>query len=115
MQVRGREILLTRAARLCNSRGRGDKGMSKIKQHLESELVITNSNEESTGWKRYIAFDYEGNSYELTLFWEEFNGYDTYWRVPEKAPTWVYEWDSEAHQGMSFEHYLDDLTWEMNK
>ena len=89
--------------------------MSKIKQHLEEQVVITHSSEESTGWKRYIAFNYEGNEYELTLFWEEFNGYDTYWRVPDKTPAWVAEWDSEAHQGMSFEHYLDDLTWEMNK
>jgi hypothetical protein len=89
--------------------------MSKMKQHLENEVVITNSNEENTGWKRYIAFNYQGNEYELTLFWEEFNGYDTFWRVPERTPDWVAEWDSEAHQGMSFEHYLDELTWEMGK
>ncbi len=88
---------------------------SKMKQHLEGQIVIAHSSEESTGWKRYIAFNYEGNEYELTLFWEEFSGYDTYWREPDSAPNWVIEWDSEAHQGMSFEHYLDDLTWEMNK
>jgi len=89
--------------------------MSKMKQHLEGQIVIAHSSEESTGWKRYIAFNYEGNEYELTLFWEEFSGYDTYWREPDSAPNWVIEWDSEAHNGMSFEHYLDDLTWEMNK
>jgi hypothetical protein len=89
--------------------------MSNIKRHLEEQIVIAHSSEESTGWKRYIAFNYQGNEYELTLFWGEFDGYDIYWREPAKAPAWVIEWDSEAHNGMSFEHYLDDLTWEMNK
>jgi hypothetical protein len=88
--------------------------MSKMKQHLEEQIVISHSEEESTAWKRYISFDYQGNQYELTLFWEEFNGYEIFGEA-KYHPDWVVEWDSEAHQGMSFEHYLDDLTWEMNK
>jgi hypothetical protein len=103
-----------------DSRGSGsnyqrkDKGMSKMKQHLEKKINITGKNHEETGWKRYIYFEYEGNEYELTLFYDEFTGYDTYWRVPNTTPNWVVEWDSEAHEGMSFTHYLDDLTWENN-
>jgi len=89
--------------------------MSKMKQHLESEVVITHSNEENTGWKRYISFDYQGNNYELTLFWDEFNGFETYWRVPDKTPNWVIEWNEEDNSGMSFELYLDNLTWERTK
>lgn len=89
--------------------------MSKIKQHLEEQIVISYSEQENTGWKRVIFFEYEGNKYEVNLYWDEFNGYDTYWREPDTTPNWVVEWDSEAHQGMSFEHYLDELTWEMNK
>jgi len=89
--------------------------MSMVEQHLKKQVVIDWSAEESTGWKRHISFNYEGNSYELTLFWEEFNGYDTFWREPSTTPNWVVEWDSEAHNNMSFEHYLDELTWEMNK
>ena len=88
--------------------------MSKIKQHLEKQIVPTNSAQEITGWKRYICFEYEGNKYELTLFYDEFTGYDTYWREPNTTPAWVVEWDSEAHNGMSFTHYIDDLTWENN-
>jgi len=89
--------------------------MSKMKQHLEEQIVISHSEQENTGWKRIIFFEYEGNKYEVNLYWDEFNGYDTYWREPDTTPNWVVEWDEEAHQGMSFEHYLDDLTWEMNK
>ena len=89
--------------------------MSKIKQHLEEKIVISHSEEENTGWKRIIFFEYEGNKYEVNLYWDEFNGYEIFWREPNTKPNWVVEWDEEAHQGMSFEHYLDDLTWEMNK
>lgn len=89
--------------------------MSKMKQHLEEKIVISHSEEENTAWKRYICFQYEGNEYELTLYWDEFSGYDTFWREPDSTPNWVVEWDEEAHQGMSFEHYLDDLTWERSK
>ena len=89
--------------------------MSKMKQHLEKQIVVSHFNEESTGWKRYIAFNYEGNEYELTLFWDSFDGYDIFWREPDSTPNWVVEWDSEAHNGMSFEHYLDELTWEREK
>lgn len=86
--------------------------MSKIKQHLEKEIVIEGSRHEEMSWKRYIYFQYEGNNYELTLFWDEFNGYETFWRVPDRTPDWVVNWDEQAHNGMSFEHYLDELTWE---
>lgn len=87
--------------------------MSKIKQQLEQQVVITGKRHEEMGWKRYLCFEYEGNSYELTLFWDEFNGYEIMWREPSKTPDWVVNWDEPAHQGMSFEHYLDELTYEM--
>ena len=89
--------------------------MSKIKQHLEEKIVISYSEQENTGWKRIIFFEYEGNKYEVNLYWDEFNGYEIFWREPDTKPNWVIEWDSEAHQGMSLEHYLDDLTWESDK
>ena len=89
--------------------------MSKIKQHLEEQIVITRMDENTTGWKRHICLEYQGNEHKLILFWDEFNGYEIYWREPDTTPNWVVEWDSEAHSGMSFEHYLDDLTWKMNK
>ncbi len=86
--------------------------MSKMKQHLESEIVVTRSNEDTTGWKRYIAFNYEGNEYELTLFWDEFNGYEIFWREPSKAPDWATNWKEEKNEGASLAGYLDLLSWE---
>ena len=94
--------------------------MSKIKQHLEERIVISGKYHEEMSWKRRIYFDYQGNNYELTLYWGEFDGYDIVWRFCDgkqmiHTPAWVVEWDSEAHEDMSFEHYLDELTWERNK
>jgi len=86
--------------------------MSKIKRHLEDQIVVDGAHHEETAWKRYIYFEYKGNRYEITLFWDEFNGYESYWRVPDRVPDWVLEWDEEANNGMSFEHYIDNLTYE---
>jgi hypothetical protein len=91
--------------------------MSKIKQQLEKEIVITYSSEESTGWKRYISFDYEGNKYDITLYWDEFNGYEITWRYCNdkqmaKAPDWAINWKEDENEGASLSGYLDLLSWE---
>ena len=83
--------------------------MSKMKQHLEKEIVIEGSRHEEMSWKRYIYFQYEGNNYELTLFWEEFNGYDTFWRVPDRTPDWVAEWDSVADKVKELRSIADKM------
>jgi len=79
------------------------------------EIQIKGSRHEDTAWKRYIYFTHDGESYELSLFWDEFNGYEIYWQVPNKTPDWVVNWNQDEYGGMSFQWYLDDLTWEMNK
>lgn len=89
--------------------------MSKIKQHLEERIVISGKYHEEMSWKRRIYFDYQGNNYELLLFWDEFNGYESHWVNPNKTPDWVVNWNEDDHEGMGFEWYLDELTWEMNK
>ncbi len=85
--------------------------MSKMKQHLEKQIVITGSRHEVNGWKRYIHFNYQGNEHEVILFWDEFDGYEVNWYQPSETPDWVDNWDSEAHKGMTFEWYLDELTY----
>ena len=79
------------------------------------EIQIEGSRQDDTGWKRYIHFTHDGESYELTLFWDEFNGYEIYWQMPTVRPDWVVNWNQDEHNGMSFEHYLDDLTWDVKQ
>jgi hypothetical protein len=56
------------------------------------------------------------------LFWDEFNGYEIYWKDRESellnshiAPEWVVNWDEDLYEGMSFEGWLDELTFEVVK
>lgn len=93
--------------------------MSKMKQHLEKQVFITGSRHEEMSWKRYIYFEYEGEGYSVLLFWDEFNGYEIYWKDRESellnshiAPEWVVNWDEDLYEGMSFEGWLDELTFE---
>lgn len=75
------------------------------------EIKINDVSHEETAWKRYIYFQHDGNDYELTLYWDEFNGYETYWSSPNQTPDWVTNWNESEHKGMSFQWYLDELTY----
>lgn len=76
------------------------------------QIEITDQRHEETGWKRYIYFKYEGKDYELTLFWDEFNGYEIYWREPNTAPDWARNWDEDMSEGLSLAGWLDELTFQ---
>ena len=76
------------------------------------KIKITGKEHEETGWKRYIYLEHKGEECELTLFWDEFNGYEIYWRVPNKIPKWAIEWNEDSKNEISLAHYLDDLTYE---
>ena len=83
------------------------------------DINITGSRHEEMGWKRYIYFEHRGESYSVLLFWDEFNGYELYWRNEEsgllnsrKAPEWAINWNEDDYEGMSLKHYLDELSFE---
>jgi len=86
------------------------------------EIIITGKREEILSWKRYIYFKYQDTEYSVLLFWDEFNGYEIYWKDKDSellnshiAPEWAVNWDEDAHEGMSLEHWLDELTFEKVK
>ncbi len=83
------------------------------------EIKITGKEHEELSWKRYVYFEYQGKEYVVILFWDEFNGYEIYWKNSEsglinsqEAPDWVVNWDEDEHEGMSFGHYLDEITYQ---
>jgi len=83
------------------------------------EIKVISKHHEETSWKRYITFNYDEEEYKVLLFWDEFNGYELYWRNNEtqllnslKSPQWALEWDEEANNGNSLASYLDELTYE---
>ena len=86
------------------------------------DINITGSRHEEMSWKRYIYFEHRGENYSVLLFWDEFNGYELYWLNEEsgllnsrKAPEWAINWNEDDYEGMSLEHYLDELTFEKDK
>jgi len=84
-------------------------------------LRVSGVKHEETAWKRYIYFDYASLRHKVLLFWDEFNGYELYWESEEgrltsqKAPDWARNWNEDEHNGMSLEHYLDELTYDWHK
>ena len=82
------------------------------------DIKITGVRHEETAWKRYIYFKYENTEYSVLLFWDEFNGYELYWKNEDsalinslKTPEWAVEWNEDGHDFMTLEHYLDELTY----
>ena len=78
---------------IASKRGR-DMKVSTVIQELkklnpDEEIVVTRMDDNTTGWKRHICLEYQGNEYKLILFWDEFNGYEIFWREPSKAPDWA--------------------------
>jgi len=87
------------------------------------EIRITGSTQEVNAWKRNIYFTYEGTDYEVTLFWDEVDGYELYWIKDGKTwtetdgklvfvspPAWAVEYNEV---GNSLESDLDELSYEL--
>jgi hypothetical protein len=94
----------------------------EAKMNAKQDIIITGTREETLSWKRYIYFKYQDTEYSVLLFWDEFNGYEIYWKDKDSellnshiAPEWAVNWDEDAHEGMSFRHWLDELTFERVK
>ena len=86
------------------------------------DIIITGTREETLSWKRYIYFKYQDTEYSVLLFWDEFNGYEIYWKNKDTellnshiAPEWAINWDEDTHEGMSLAHWLDELTFDGSK
>jgi len=89
------------------------------KMNAKQDIIISSAREETLSWKRYIHFKFQDKEYSVLLFWDEFNGYEIYWKNIESgllnsliAPEWVVNWDEDLYEGMSFSSWLDELTFE---
>jgi len=89
------------------------------KMNAKQDIIITSTREETLSWKRYIHFKYQDKEYSVLLFWDEFNGYEIYWKDKESellnshiAPEWVVNWNEDLYEGMSLAGWLDELTFE---
>lgn len=90
--------------------------------NAKQDIMVSSTREETTSWKRYINFKYQGEEYRVLLFWDEFNGYEIYWKNRDSellnshiAPQWAVNWDEDLYEGNSLESYLDELTFEVKQ
>jgi hypothetical protein len=94
----------------------------EIKMNAVQDIIISSTREVTLSWKRYINFKYQDKEYSVILFWDEFNGYEIYWKDTKSellnslvAPEWVVNWDEDLYEGMGFGSWLDELTFEAVK
>ena len=87
--------------------------------NAKQDIIVSSTREETLSWKRYIHFKYQDKEYSVLLFWDEFNGYEIYWKDKESellnshiAPEWAVNWDEDLYEGMSLAGWLDELTFE---
>jgi hypothetical protein len=52
----------------------------EIKMNAKQDIIISSTREETLSWKRYIDFKYQDKEYSVLLYWDEFNGYQIYWK-----------------------------------
>jgi hypothetical protein len=91
----------------------------EIKMNAKQDIIVSSTREETLSWKRYIHFKYQDKEYSVLLFWDEFNGYEIYWKDKESellnshiAPEWAVNWDEDLYEGMSLAGWLDELTFQ---
>jgi hypothetical protein len=91
----------------------------ETKMNARQDIIISSAREETLSWKRYIHFKYQDKEYSVLLFWDEFNGYEIYWKDKESellnshiAPEWAVNWDEDLYEGCSLAAWLDELTFE---
>lgn len=75
---------------------------------------IINTEQTVTAYKKRISFKYDGQEYNATLYWDENDGLDLWFRgeytSSEPMPHWALNWNEDEHDGDSLAYVLDSLT-----
>lgn len=82
------------------------------------EIKINGMRKEVDAWRRYIHLTRDGVDYDLTLFWDQFDGYEILWRsvngeLNSVEPDWSVNWNEDEHNGQYLSWWLDELTCDM--
>jgi hypothetical protein len=79
-------------------------------------IEIITKEKEDTAWDKRISFTYAGETYNVLLHWDSYDGYDLNFLegrnfIPH--PEWANDWeDSQQYGAESLEYTLDSLTEE---
>lgn len=76
-------------------------------------ITIKQASKETTAWAKEITFEREGREYSVTLYWDNYDGYDiTFKGGNETTPNWAARWIEEGEYAESLLCILDNLTEE---
>ena len=76
-----------------------------------SSITIKDITKEVTAWAKDITFEREGKTYSVTLYWNNWDGYDiTFHNKTNSTPAWANEWQDSTEGAESLEYNLDSLT-----
>ena len=78
-----------------------------------SDLKIKGITKEDTGWTKEITLEREGKTYSVTLYWNNWDGYDiTFKNKTNSTPKWAKDlYDYEDSNGdENLYEILDNLT-----
>jgi len=86
----------------------------------QSKIQVDFQSEETTSWRKRLIVEHEGISYQIDLFWDTNEGYDSYWQDMNRnyidTPEWVVQWEEDhVEERSSFNGYLDELSVEANE
>ena len=81
-----------------------------------SKITINQVTNEVTAWIKEIAFEREGETHLVTLYWNSEDGYDLVFKnKTNKTPEWANEWQDSTEGAESLEYNLDSLTDQVEK
>lgn len=78
-----------------------------------SELTIKSTATTYTGYSKDITFEREGKTYSVTLYWNDYDGYDiTFKNKNSSTPKWAWKMIEIDNGDENLYEMLDNLTEE---
>jgi hypothetical protein len=73
-------------------------------------MIIEGVTKEETAYTKSMTLTYEGEQYEVLLYWNNWDGYEINF-INSDEPEWAINWEENNEQSLAF--VLDDLTEEV--
>ncbi len=73
-------------------------------------MIIESVTKQETAYTKQIFITYDGDSYEVLLYWNNLDGYELDF-VGSDEPQWAIEWDDNNEESLAYT--LDSLTDEV--
>jgi hypothetical protein len=74
-------------------------------------ITIKESSKDITSWVKDITFEHMGKQYNVTLYWDSYDGYDiTFKNKHNGTPDWAARWIEQDEYSENLLAILDEMT-----